>query len=351
MSSLYKRKNSPKWMWSTVFKGKKIARSTKMTSKTNAKKVQAQWDLNLIKGETEFLGINQKSKIDIAIFFNRYLNFVQKRKTEDTFIITRGVLSSFKQYLNINDINEIDEITVVTIDNYLDQLEVSPKTKKNYHGILRILFKQAIKEGLLTINPTIDATLPKIVSQMRHRLLEPSDLEIILKFAGPWYNYYQFLLHTGLRAGDVALLKIGNIDIKKKAIISFIRKSRRIHEFPLAECLLDQIPNSTNRDDPLFPKLYAESEMLLSHRIKAPRLHMQSMLKLNDRPKANLQSFRVTFNNMLRDLGLNIGDRQILLAHASSETTKIYTHPNFELASKFVNRIPVYNPSVVTEND
>ncbi len=41
-------------------------------------------------------------------------------------------------------------------------------------------------------------------------------------------------------------------------------------------------------------------------------------------------------------MGLSIEDRQILLAHSSSETTKIYTHPNFDLASKFVNRIPDY---------
>ena len=34
------------------------------------------------------------------------------------------------------------------------------------------------------------------------------------------------------------------------------------------------------------------------------------------------------------------GDRQALLAHSSSETTKIYTHPNFERALEFVNRLP-----------
>lgn len=342
MSSLYKRKKSPYFMWSTVYKGKIIARSTKMTSKTYAKKVQVEWDLNLIRGETDFLGINQKPEIDAVVFIRHYLNFIEKRKSENTLANAKCVLSKFQQYLKKIRITTLDEITVVTIDNYLDQLEVSPKSKKNYLGILSLLFKQAIKEGLLKINPTLDATLPKIVSVMRHRPLEPIDLEIIFANAGHWYAYYQFLLHTGLRAGDVSLLKIGNIDRKKKAIVSLVRKSRRVHELPLAECLLDQLPDSFDPDEPLFPKLYAETEMMLNHRLKAPRLHLQSMLKLHDRPKANLHSFRVTFNNTLRDLGLDINDRQILLAHASSETTKIYTHPNFALASQFVNKIPVY---------
>ena len=69
---------------------------------------------------------------------------------------------------------------------------------------------------------------------------------------------------------------------------------------------------------------------------------MQSLLKANGREKADLHSFRHTFNQSLLGLGMDIGDRQKLLAHASSDTTKIYTHPNFDLAMQYVNRIAVY---------
>ena len=72
---------------------------------------------------------------------------------------------------------------------------------------------------------------------------------------------------------------------------------------------------------------------------------MQSLLKANDREKADLHSFRHTFNQSLLDLGMDIGDRQKLLAHASSTTTKIYTHPNFDLAMQYVNRIAIYGKS------
>jgi len=69
-------------------------------------------------------------------------------------------------------------------------------------------------------------------------------------------------------------------------------------------------------------------------------LQNDALLQAEDRPKATLHSFRTTFNNRLRDLGLQIEDRQILLAQSASETTKIYTHPNFELAKQYVNKIP-----------
>jgi hypothetical protein len=32
-----------------------------------------------------------------------------------------------------------------------------------------------------------------------------------------------------------------------------------------------------------------------------------------------------------------------LLMHASSSTTKIYTHPNLDLAREYVNRLPAFD--------
>jgi len=39
----------------------------------------------------------------------------------------------------------------------------------------------------------------------------------------------------------------------------------------------------------------------------------------------------------------------VLLAHSATSTTKIYTHPNIELARSYVNQIA--NPLSITENN
>ena len=57
--------------------------------------------------------------------------------------------------------------------------------------------------------------------------------------------------------------------------------------------------------------------------------------------RAALHSFRHTFNNPLRDLGMGIEDRRVLMGHAANSSNMIYTHPNPELAREFVNRIAV----------
>ena len=46
------------------------------------------------------------------------------------------------------------------------------------------------------------------------------------------------------------------------------------------------------------------------------------------------------FNRIVQRLPIQ--DRQVLLAHASAETTKVYTNPNPELARQFVNQIPKF---------
>ena len=104
------------------------------------------------------------------------------------------------------------------------------------------------------------------------------------------------------------------------------------------------VASATPLQTPLFPTLYSESERKLNDNLTKPRKFMQKLLEVEGRPKATLHSFRHTFNNTLRDLGLGIEDCQILLAHSSSQMTKVYTHPNFELAWEYVNRMP--NPQV-----
>ena len=171
---------------------------------------------------------------------------------------------------------------------------------------------------------------------------EKIDLDIIFEGAGSFRLFYEFLYYTGLRAGDVARLTYGNIDFNRRSITSLINKPNRFHEFPLAVSLIDKlIPGK--KSEPLFPTLFAKTKKKMDGKLRGPREYMQALLRVKGRPKATLHSFRTTFNNTLRDLGLRMDDRQSLMAHSSSETTKIYTHPNFDLAKDWIDKMPRFS--------
>ena len=130
-----------------------------------------------------------------------------------------------------------------------------------------------------------------------------------------------------------------NIDLDKGCITSLVRKSRRTHEFPLSDKLRPHIPPDMKPRQPLFPQPHTTNERQLNHNLSKPRKYMQQLLAAASRPKATLHSFRHTFNTKLRNLGMSIEDRRVLLSHAISSVTKIYTHPNLEVAKKLIYKL------------
>ena len=122
-------------------------------------------------------------------------------------------------------------------------------------------------------------------------------------------------------------------------ITAFIRKSKRTIELPLADRLIELLPDNDDTDTPIFPELFSENETALNGRLRKPRVHMQTLLAECGREKATLHSFRTTFNNLLRDQGLAIEDRRTLMGHSASKTTEVYGRGNLELAAGYINRL------------
>mgnify|MGYP006418028319 FL=1 len=340
MSKLYKRADSPYLWYSASVHGRRVRISTGTHRRRTAERIQDAWDFKLSQGDTSFF--EPEETIDVLEYIDQHRDFLEDRKSEQTVLIAKGVLAKFGKYLTGIGIQSIPEIQVQHIDGYMDSMKQKSKTKKNHLGIISRMLKQCVREGLIERNPCDLATPPRVVHELKHRPLNAIDLKAIFKNAGEWKLYYSFLLYTGLRAGDVALLKFEHIDIKRHRITQLIRKSRRVHELPLAAILVREIGDIKGLSGPVFPDLYSESERKLNDNLAHPRLFLQDLLSVAELPKATLHSFRVTYNNLLRDGGLTIQDRQVLMAHTSSETTKIYTHPNPELAEKHLNDLPDY---------
>ena len=181
MSALYRRPRTPYWWWKERYNGETFYKSTKMTNKSLAKKITQQWDYNLMIGDLSFLDLSSNSNQQIKPYINDYLIFLSNRiESSKSLKTAKGHLNKFADTMNETKIKLLGKITVKNIDQYLDSLKVSPKTKKNHLQSISSMMKQAVKEGILTSNPCDLATLPKIKKDKSiHRLLLPIDLEII----------------------------------------------------------------------------------------------------------------------------------------------------------------------------
>lgn len=74
-------------------------------------------------------------------------------------------------------------------------------------------------------------------------------------------------------SGDVATLTYGNIDLKRKIITQFMRKSRKIFEFPLSNALLAATQDGT-LCEALLPSLCVRKELFNGDwQVDEKRLH------------------------------------------------------------------------------
>ena len=145
MSTLYKQPKSPYWTWRERYNGRRFAKSTKMTNKSLAKKIAQQWDYNLMIGDLSFLNLSSNSNQHLKPYLNDYLKFLSNRlESIKSFKTARGHLNRFADAMIQTRIKRLSEISVKNIDQYLDSLKVSPKTKKNHLQSISSMMKQAI---------------------------------------------------------------------------------------------------------------------------------------------------------------------------------------------------------------
>ena len=215
MSTLYKQTGYPCWYWSAYYKGKRLRKSTRLSQKSLAQKIQQKWDWMLASDDLSFYGSTSVLGPDIHGFMDEHIK-VRRRISINTYNTARTVVNSLSDYLKSINVKTVSDITIKVLDGYIDHLSCSAKTKKNHLIEIRQMLKRAVIEGLLPNNPAEHVTLPRIIKAEIHRPLGQYDLEVVFNHAGAWRLYFEFLYRTGLRAGDVAMLTYGNIDKKRK---------------------------------------------------------------------------------------------------------------------------------------
>jgi integrase len=114
----------------------------------------------------------------------------------------------------------LKQITTKEIREWLTSLlaeGLSPATVKTYRQILGQVLNQAVADGILTTNP-VDAVRTPTVRPRRQLFLNADELEMLADAAGEYGPLVWFLGWSGLRFGEAAALKVGNVDPARRRI-------------------------------------------------------------------------------------------------------------------------------------
>lgn len=118
----------------------------------------------------------------------------------------------------------IAEISAVDVEDYIADLECSPKRINNLLVPLRDIFKMAKKRGYVAINIMLDVdnlrtTTPDVFP------LTPGEVQAVLAAVPKHYEpFFTIAFCTGMRFGEMAALKWHNVDFNRGLIL--VRETR-----------------------------------------------------------------------------------------------------------------------------
>lgn len=288
-----------------------------------------------------------------SVAFGTFLEKWKKRKQSQI------EESTFKRYerlcrLHINPAlgkMKLQKINTITIQNLIDTLaaeqEFARKSCLLVTTIIKDVFRNAIKEGLVKVNPVQDIDLPK-ASTVEMIIWDQQDIELFLSIRnkrnrGKYYVAVLMALLTGMRKGEVLGLTWDKIDFENNTIhiqqilesdgskLSKKTKSKKFRQVLIPDLLkyelishkqFQKIDSPTNPDNLVF--CTRRGKRVIPNTLNDV---LDGYCSKYDLPRMKFHDLRHTHATMLLKENVNIKVIQERLGHSSASITlNIYSH-------------------------
>ncbi|MBK6509263.1 MAG: site-specific tyrosine recombinase XerD [Haliea sp.] len=272
----------------------------------------------------------------------RYIDalWMEKGLSDNTLSSYRRDLTQFNDWLQRTEGGSIVEANRSSLQRYLGaRLEqgMSPRSTARFLSCVRGFFHYLLREGRLSVDPTLDIDsprlgrpLPKALSEAEvERLLQAPDPDIALEMRDR--TMLELLYACGLRVTELTSMQMVQLSLNQGVVRVFgkgskerlvpvgeeaLRWLQRFMAGPRAQ-LLKGMPS-----DVLFPSLRGTqmTRQTFWYRIKiyAQRADIKKHLSPH--------TLRHAFATHLLNHGADLRVVQMLLGHSDLSTTQIYTH-------------------------
>jgi integrase/recombinase XerD len=272
----------------------------------------------------------------------RYIDamWMEKGLSDNSLSSYRRDLRQFHDWLATNKGSSILRADRSALQAYLGarlRQGQSPRSTARFMSCVRGFYHYLLREGRITVDPTLDVDSPKLgrplpkslSEQDVERLLQAPDLDVALEFRDR--TMLEMLYACGLRVTELTSLQLVQVSINQGVVRVFGKGSkerlvpmgeeallwlRRYMAGPRAE-LLKGIPS-----DVVFPSRRGRqmTRQTFWYRIKI------YALRAGIRQELSPHTLRHAFATHLLNHGADLRVVQLLLGHSDLSTTQIYTH-------------------------
>lgn len=278
--------------------------------------------------------------------FLEYLRF-EKRVSENTIISYQTDLLQFfdfqKQHSNIVNVKDI---TLKDIRNwifYLIELEQNcSKTINRKISSLKALFKYSLREGIISENPTLQVSSPKIPKRVP-QYVEENDMKKLFQsdlfensFEG-WRDkaIMELFYATGIRVSELIQITFSDLDLYN-GTVKVLGKRNKERIIPFGKTAQTTFENYFSFFKDKFGIVNKNSCIFVTS--KSNKLSPKSVYKIVRRyldmittiDKRSPHIIRHTFATHLLNNGADINAIKEILGHTSLAATQVYTHNSIE---------------------
>src|SRR6266566_3551488 len=239
--------------------------------------------------------------------------------------------------------------------------ELSRSTANLGVKVLRVCLGEAVRQGLLTMNPAVRVKIIKSTLESRRRPFTLAEIKRILKECKhdvEWRGLVLFGLYLGQRLGDLAKLTWRAVNFETGEIAFTAHKTGRRIVLPLVQPLVDYLsalPASDNPNAHIFPNsASAKRTASLSNQFREilveaglvqplPRGHKSTgkgRSQAREASEISFHSLRHSAVTMLKASGVSDVLAREIVGHESSAVSRQYTHLTTDDLRNAMQRLP-----------
>ena len=385
MPSIHKQPGKPFWFCAfSVFdpqtnRNRRLFRSTKSRDKKQALEICRTWHRAALKARSGKLSVDAARDViargvsDVFTIANvESLESHTVKSWCETWLQAKAIeteASSHARYARIiarllgflgakanRDLSALQASDIMRFRDH-EALERSRATANLSVKVPRVCFGEAVRQGLLTVNPASRVKLLKSTRESKRRAFTLSEIKRILKACDvEWRGLVLFGLYLGQRLGDLARLTWRAVDSDSGEIAFTARKTGRRIVLPLVQPLSDylaSLPASDNPDSFIFPNAASAKRtgtlsnqfhtILVDAGLVPPRANVSTGKGHSHARKVSAISFhslRHSAVTMLKASGLSDVFAREIVGHESTAISRQYTHLSTDDLRNAMRRLP-----------
>lgn len=252
---------------------------------------------------------------------------------------------------------DVSEITTLVIEAELARWTGAVSTRIDALACLSAIFRVAVKGGFVTVNPCVGVERPRNQdSDPTSRSLSLHEVErliAVLPRSGPYRRFVLAMLYTGCRLGEVAGLRVSDVNVSERTIsvrrtasaglsgelLIGPTKGRRVRLVPLPDPMVPLVREASDNKgnyDLLFPGPRGGhiNSGNLSRALNWPEIRAFVKEFPPDEEPLHFHDLRHTAAVMLFRAGVSAPDVQAMMGHSTLAVTQLYANTRHDAARR-----------------